>query len=159
MIQPLVSFNLTPGSSFSHNILVSTPISAILALTRSLQCVQHLYHITFLCFYSFMFCSLFCACFACVIVQTTRRSREIKNKYTRKRISSLARKASGLLPMHIPLCPNNSMIIHFTLLLNCINLMGHLLRIYLVFYPKTLNTGFNLFVGQKCLVAYFGMVI
>ena len=154
MIQPLVSFNLTPGSSFSHNILVSTPISAILALTRSLQHIQHLYHHIFLCLYCF-FCVVpyFVICFACVIVQTTRRSREIKSSNLKKRISSLARKASGILPLHIRFCPNNNMIIHFTLLLNCINLMGHLLRTLPSLYPKILNTGFNISVGQKCLVA------
>ena len=48
----------------------------------------------------------------------------IKNKYTRKRISSLARKANGLLPMHILFDPNNIMTIHFTLLLKLHNLTG-----------------------------------
>ena len=121
MFQPQASSKLTPRSlnlspmkaCFGHIFLILTPTSAILAITRSLYHAVQLFQLIQIYLFCFMYCSLFCAYFACVIVQMKCRSREIKSNSLKKSNNSLARKASGILPLYISFCPNNSMIIHF----------------------------------------------
>ena len=163
MFQPLVTSKLAPRSSVLSQ---TSPQCTVIAISFTFElrfqrfsrsrdpCIvlyifSNFSSIVFTVFLLFLICIV---CSSYVIVQTTCHSTVNKSKLSRKIFSSQPRKASSLLPLHTLFYPSNIILIHFTLLLYCINLMGQPLRIYLVFSPKPWNTRYN-FVGQNCLDA------
>ena len=124
---------------FSHIFFVSTPFQRFLRsrdpsntynifITKSSSVFTILYVVS-----HFVHVSLVWSCRQHVVRGKSRAT-------LRRRTTTVSQgKASGLLPLYIPFCPNNSMIIHFTLLLNCINLMGHLLRTLPSLLPQNLE--------------------
>ena len=122
---------------FSHIFFVLTPISEILAFTPSLNHDIQLFQLFCFCLCYFMYCFLFVHVCVCVIMK--RRAVRGKSKCARKSNNNLARKASDLPPLHILFYPNNSILIYFTLLLYCINLMGNLLGTLPSLFTQTLE--------------------
>ena len=114
MVWPyLLCFNSNLNDSRAH-----------LSLHHALQLFQ-LIRLYLYCFvYCFLFCAYFCLCDHVDNVPFEGNQEQVLDE----EINNLARKASGLPPLHVLFYHNNSMSIHFTLLLHCINFMGILLR-------------------------------